>query len=50
MSDDLELAALRHRRAKELMSMQTSTTDLKMAPEQPLAVTDASFQQTQRHL
>ncbi len=46
MSDDLELAALRHRRAKELMSMQTSTTDLKMAPEQPLAVTDASFQQT----
>ena len=46
MSDDQELAALRRRRALELMSMQNPTTDLKMAPRQPLAVTDASFQQT----
>ncbi len=45
MSEDPELAAIRRRRAMELMNMQT-TTQTSQALDHPLNVTDADFQQT----
>ena len=47
MDFDPELAILRQRRAMELMKMQaTQQMDVSMAPDSPLNVTDANFQQT----